>query len=59
MAEEELDAIPRRSAREVLADTNRNGVSGEATIAAAMNEEWWRGYYAGLAQNRPHETAER
>jgi hypothetical protein len=58
MTEEELNAIPRRSAKEVLADTNRNGVLGEATIAAAMNEEWWRGYHAGLAQSRLRETAE-
>lgn len=49
MTKEELAAVPRRSAKEVLADTSRNGVSGEATIAAALNEEWWRGYHAGLA----------
>jgi hypothetical protein len=49
MTEEELAAIPRRSAKDILVDTNRTGVSGEATIAAALNEEWWRGFHAGRA----------
>lgn len=45
MTKEQLDAIPRRSAKEILADTNGNG--GEAVMAAALNEEWWRGYHVG------------
>lgn len=45
-----LAKIARRTAKEVIASVPLGpGVTDRMTIAAemAMNEEWWRGYYAG------------
>jgi hypothetical protein len=50
MTEEQLDKIKRRAADQVLIDVP-GGVGYEQrvliAVEAAMNEEWWRGYYAG------------
>ncbi len=48
MTREELEMITRPSARGVMDSLSMNGVDAECTIEAAMNEEWWRGYYAGM-----------
>ena len=51
MTEEQLAAIKRRSALEHLVDAGVGvpTTSGrlEVAVEAAMNEEWWRGFYAG------------
>lgn len=53
---EQIAALPRRSAREIVALVAGGlGYHERLTIAIeeAINQEWWRGYFAGidLAQN--------
>ena len=50
MTPQRLAEIPRRTAHEVVLDVRLGaGVESRTVLAveAAMNEEWWRGYYAG------------
>lgn len=54
MKKEQLDAIPRVEARQLLARIPAgNGYDDRVLVAVeqAMNLEWWRGYYAGLRTN--------
>ncbi len=50
MTREELGS--RVSAQEILDGINRNGVNGEEFLESCMNMEWWRGFYAGIADER-------
>lgn len=50
MTEEQLAALPRRTAGEILAAIPGGpGYDDRVLLAVegAMNLEWWRGYYAG------------
>lgn len=52
MEKEQIDAIPRKEARELLASIpGGRGYDDRVLLAVeqAMNLEWWRGYYAALA----------
>lgn len=49
MLREEIDAIPRKEARELLASIpGGRGYDDRLLLAVeqAMNLEWWRGFYA-------------
>lgn len=49
MTQEQIDAIPRKNAKDVYRDTLDKGV---LAIEVAMNLEWWRGYHAALRQQK-------
>jgi hypothetical protein len=49
MTKEEIDAIPRKEARQLLAQIPMGrGYDDRVVLAVeqAMNLEWWRGYHA-------------
>lgn len=51
MTKEEIDAIPRRTAREILASVPGGRGYDDRVMAAieqAMNLEWWRGWHAAV-----------
>ena len=58
MTREQLNRTVRKQAAELLANVPDNQV--RIAVEKAMNQEWWRGYYAGvgLAQ-RPRGFAEK
>lgn len=50
MTKEQVDAIPRVEARQLLARIPAGAGYDDRILLAveqAMNLEWWRGYYAG------------
>lgn len=50
MTKEQIDAIPRKDARQWLAQVEAGSGYDDRVLLAieqAMNLEWWRGYYAG------------
>ena len=50
MTKEQIDAIPRKEARQLLAQIPAGqGYDDRVLLAVeqAMNLEWWRGFYAG------------
>lgn len=52
MTKEQVDAIPRKEAGDIIASVPAGrGYDDRVTlaVAVAMNLEWWRGYYAGQA----------
>jgi len=52
MTKEQLDAIPRKQARQWLAQIPAGPGYDDRVLLAieqAMNLEWWRGYYAALS----------
>lgn len=49
MTKDEIDAIPRKQARQLLAEIPAGHLYDERVLRAvesALNLEWWRGYYA-------------
>lgn len=61
MTREELSAIPRKTAREILASIpGGRGYDDRVMVAieCAMNTEWWRGFHAGTKDEhgRPPEV---
>lgn len=55
MTKEEIDAIPRKEARQLLASIpGGQGYDDRVLLAVegAMNLEWWRGYHAALSQQQ-------
>ncbi len=49
MTKEQIEAIPRKEARQLLASIPAgNGYDDRVLVAVeqAMNTEWWRGYHA-------------
>jgi hypothetical protein len=52
MTKEQIDAIPRKEARSLLASIPAGSGYDDRVLLAveqAMNLEWWRGYHAALA----------
>jgi len=50
MTKEQVDAIPHRSPKQILADIPLGAGHWdrvELALEEAMNIEWWRGFYAG------------
>jgi hypothetical protein len=51
MTREQIDAIPRKEARELLASVPAGRNYDDRVLLAveqALNLEWWRGYHAAL-----------
>lgn len=59
MTKEQIDAIPRKKARELLASIpGGRGYDDRVLLAVeqAMNLEWWRGYHAAALSNGHRES---
>jgi hypothetical protein len=57
MTKEQLEAIPRVDARQLLARIPAGqGYDDRVLVAVeqAMNLEWWRGFYAALSEQSSH-----
>jgi hypothetical protein len=55
--EDELAKIPRKTGAEILAEARIGDDGGKDRLAMlidiALNQEWWRGKYAGLNEPKP------
>ncbi len=55
MTKDQIDAIPRRTVRELFDEVDPECRYANQLIAvfeSAVNLEWWRGYYAGRASGQ-------
>lgn len=60
MTKEQIDAIPRKEARQLLAEIPFGvGYDDRILLAVeqALNLEWWRGYHAALRRTYPEQDS--